>query len=282
MNSILDHSKVLVLIFFVAFVGACAEEVKTEEDYRPSHEIYIQVNADGADAGVNAEVRVNDIPVREGIFTGSLSQISVRFCLLSGENTVSIMPYSTTGSVTVEMTRYPIFPNGRIDRGGEELLLSIKSEGGERVTGTINLPSERPSWSWLKADFVDNDASREEAITFSKVYYTAYVEADADILVPAKMPIFEDFDRQSPAFDIDSRSEGFGIKMKSFLGRDDWVFDDLDGIEFDVVPVANGKLFSVRREDGSALFRTNQEDPFDRIEGYTIIGRKDGKWAFYR
>ncbi|WP_298548316.1 hypothetical protein [uncultured Aquimarina sp.] len=68
-----------------------------------------------------------------------------------------------------------------------------------------------------------------------------------------------------------------GLKM-AFTDQD--VYDDIDSISIKLTPIANGKLFEVKREDGSFLFRTSDKNEFP-VGFKSIIGRKNGVWQFY-
>ncbi len=292
MKSVVVYLRLVSIIFLVTFVGACSEKVEVEEavvketvadssksedkQVVPETQVYILVQPSGTDG----EVRVNDIPVRVGITADSLSHVDIEPYLVSGENELSILPFKSSGSVSVEMTSHTVDGNGMIYFNNGDVLLSIRAEG-ERGVGTVNFPSARPIWAWTNADFIDDSKSRDEAIRFSRLYYEALVKGDVDIVLPAHEPIFSDQSILEPFFSFDERMEELEADLKSNAVSDFWLFDDFDDIGIELQPVASGRLFIVRRKDGSALFRTSQSNPDERIYYDSMIGRKNGKWAFY-
>jgi len=58
------------------------------------------------------------------------------------------------------------------------------------------------------------------------------------------------------------------------------IYDDIDSIAIKLIPIANGTLFEVIREDGTFLFRTSDKNEFS-VGFKSIIGRKNGVWQFY-
>lgn len=230
--------------------------------------------------GADIEVRLNDIPVsklsldKEGS-GNSFSQ--VKYYLKSGINTISVYSFSKKGKATIRLINYKKGDLTGSD-DGEKLVEIIVDNDDTPIHKNIELSSDI-RWSWVDTDNITDKKSKEEAITFAKKIYQFMIENNVEEMVAAADPIL-DYDIVSkPNASKEQLVEQWtkGLKM-IFDGSN--IFDDINSIEIELVPIANGQLFEVKRKDGSLFFRTSDKN--ESMVGFkNIIGRKNGLWNFY-
>ncbi len=232
--------------------------------------------------GASAEVKLNDVTacelsaIDENSSGNSLSQ--VRYYVKPGMNTISVHPLSKKGKATIRLVNYT--KGGFTGRDkGEELMNIVIENDYTPVYKQIELSSDRKKWSWMDTDIITDDKSKEEAIDFSKKIYKIMEQNNIKEMISAADPIL--------TYDLISKpnttKEGLikqwerGMKMAF---NDENIFDDINTISIQLIPVANGRLFKVKRKDGSDFFRTSNKSDFV-VAFNNIIGRKNGVWKFY-
>jgi len=238
--------------------------------------IYVEGEAEGTDA----EIRVNDIPIIYLKADSDVKSVLIEINLLSGTNTLSIIPTGKEGSVITRIVAYKV--GEWVDGRGGETLLLLKTEKGKTITGTVELSTNRPEWEWLTADIVTDDTSHKEALEFAKSYYNSLKVGDSKVMAEALLPLHIDQSKLDPEVTLEIRSKEIIDVFTGVATDEKWKWDDINDIVFHAKPVANGRLYELLREDGSNLFRTNLKDKQGRKNFSRMIGRKDGKWQFYR
>ncbi|MCP4986004.1 MAG: hypothetical protein GY928_08025 [Colwellia sp.] len=242
----------------------------------PTNQIYIE----GFAENTNAEIRLNDISVMTIISNQDIRSVHVEEFLLPGKNFITLIPASSQGNAATRLTSYNL--DEFVDGQGGEALMVVRADKGASVTEVVILPFDRPQWMWLNTDIIDNDASRKEAIAYSKSFYKSLVKGDISVIIPALQPQHIDYAKLSPDLSVIERNRDVEETIQRLTEDEIWQFDNIEGIEFDVIAIANGHLFLVQRKDGSPLFRTSQPSRIERYTFSSMIGKKDGKWAFYR
>ncbi|PKH50034.1 hypothetical protein CXF68_04640 [Tenacibaculum sp. Bg11-29] len=238
--------------------------------------IYVEGEAEGTDA----EIRVNDIPIIYLKAGSDVKSVLIEINLLSGTNTLSIIPTGKEGAVITRIVAYKV--GDWVDGRGGETLLVLRAKKGKTVTGTVELSANRPEWEWLTADIVTDNTSHEEALKFAKSYYKSLKEGDTKVMVEALLPLHMDESKLDTEVTLEVRSKEIRDDFTGITIDEKWKWDDIKDIVFHAKPVANGRLYELLREDGSSLFRTNLKDKQGRINFSRMIGRKDGKWQIYR
>jgi len=266
----------LMILIAMCAVG-CSNETKAKEAaVVPTHQVYIE----GFAEETGAEVRLNDIPLGNLVAGADLFSIHAEVYLVPGENTITVTPSSAVGSAAVRLVSYELgeFVDGQ---GGSNLMV-VRAEQGKANTEIANLPTDRPKWTWMEADVLNSDSDHKEALAFARGFYKTLISGDTDKIIPALQPVHTDYSRLTPDVSVAMRNEESKEGMKNRVGKEIWQFDDLGSIDIELIPAANGRLYLVQRADGSPLFRTSQAQKTERYTFYSMIGRKDGKWAFYR
>ncbi|MFD2564630.1 hypothetical protein [Aquimarina rubra] len=231
--------------------------------------------------GSNVEVRFNDIPISKISITDKgygNSFAAADHYAIPGINTLSIYPLSKKGITTIRLVKYS---KGEItgEDSGETLLKIIIENDDTPIHKQITLSSNRIRWSWMDTDNIDNKKSKEEAIAFSKEFYKIMQQNNIEKMIKTADPIinYELVSKPGTQKEKIVKEWTKGLKM-AFTDQD--IYDDIDSIDIQLVPIANGKLFEVKRKDGSFLFRTSVENEFP-VGFKSIIGRKNGIWQFY-
>ncbi len=239
-----------------------------------------QIYAEGEATGVNAEIRLNDIPIAQLVENEDVKSFHVEINLVSGNNTLTIIPADKSGSVAARLVAYNLYDF--VDGVGGDTVLVVRTKNGETSSITVDLGSERPKWSWQSADIVTDKTSHQEALSFAKSFYRALQQGDTQKIAAALKPVHVDHALLTPSFSAEARDKESADYLPGIISDEIWQWDDIKDIVFRAIPVANGRLYDIRREDGSTLFRTRQKDRFERYTFYSMIGRKDGQWRFYR
>ncbi|WP_299220195.1 hypothetical protein [uncultured Aquimarina sp.] len=239
---------------------------------------------EGSGEGTTAEIRLNDIPIGHLSSGGDaeMKHIQVELNIVTGKNTLSVYPSSNKGKTIVRLVRYT--EGDWVDGEGGETLLVIRTEHDDSpIHEDIELSKKRPDWCWLDADIVTDRKSHKEAIAFAKSFYNDLkVVKNVNKIVTAFDPIFEDMSAIDPEITLSIRTKELKEGLLKNSKKEIWQFDDIDTLSYTAIPVANGRLYDLRREDGSPLIRTSQNSKWDRITYRNIIGRKNGVWQFYR
>ncbi len=276
----MKQSNTLNLLFYIMLFSMSTIYVNFSIAEEPPMSIIKKIYVEGEAEGTDAEIRVNDIPVSYLKAGSDVKSVLVEINLLSGTNTLSIIPTGKVGSVITRLVAYKV--GEWVDGRGGETLLVLKTEKGKAVTGTVKLSSDRPEWEWLTADIVTDKTSHKEAIEFAKSYYKSLKEGDTKVMTAALLPLHTDESKLDPEVTLEMRNKAFSEDFTGVITDKNWKWDDINDIRFHAKPVANGRLYELLREDGTELFRTNQKDKLDRIFFSTMIGRKAGKWQIYR
>lgn len=244
-----------------------------------TNEVKKMIYVEGFTKGSATDIRVNDIPLGKIIPNGQMYTKQVERHLLPGKNIISIIPENETGAAAIRLSIYPegTFVDGR---GGEEIG-KTQTEKGKSVSLTFELDDSRPRWQWLDADVITSTSDTKDAEQFVKQAYTYLANADAEHFTPLLNPLFIDLAKHDASISAKDRLEGFKAKLQTRKGQPIWQFTNIEDLDIVLTPIANGHLIDVRRKDGSAVFRTAQDNKLERITYYNIIGRKKGKWAFY-
>ncbi|MHA7060022.1 hypothetical protein ACWGOQ_0022535 [Aquimarina sp. M1] len=254
------------------------------QKYRQMHQeetkkfLYVEVYVK---EGIDLEVRLNDIPVcevsinnKEGY--GNAFALAT-YHIIPGTNTLSVNPSSKTGKATIRLAQYTKGEFTGEDNG--ETLIKIEIENDDTpIHKTIEL-SKKKRWSWMDTDFINDQKSKEEAIAFSKSFYKIMEQSNIEEMIAAADPILNDELKIKSETTKEKLVEQWRQGLKMVL-KDPYIFDDIDSIAIKLVPIANGKLFEVQREDGSSLFRSSDKNEHP-IGFRSIIGRKNGIWNFY-
>ncbi len=232
--------------------------------------------------GASAEVKLNDVTAcelsanDENSSGNSLSQ--VRYYVKPGMNTISVHPLSKKGKATIRLVNYT--KGGFTGRNkGEELMNIVIENDYTTVYKEIELSSDRKKWSWMNTDIITDDKSKDEAIDFSKKFYKIMEQNNITEMISAADPILG-YDLISKPNTTKKRLVKQWERGMKMAFNDENVFDDINTISIQLIPVANGRLFKVKRKDGSDFFRTSDKSDFV-VAFNNIIGRKNGVWKFY-
>jgi len=277
-------SKIELLLLFVflwnltileasndVFNPAIIMNQETEEQY-----LYIEISGE---KGAKVEVRLNDIPASELIIEGENgsgnSFTNVKYYTKPGINTLSVYSLSEKGKAIVRLVRY--LKGQTTGRGEGETLAEIIVENTKSpIHKEIKLPSKNERWSWVDADAITDEKIELEAMGFVKRFYKIMGKSNVDKMIEALDPIINDELRSKPNMTKEKLVQDWTKFMKMAFNSEN-TYDDINKISIQLTPVANGKLFEVKRKDGSLVFRTS-----DNSVGFKkIIGRKDGVWKFY-
>jgi len=101
-------------------------------------------------------------------------------------------------------------------------------------------------------------------------------------MVAVLLPLHIDQSKLDPEVTLEVRNKEIRDDFTGITTDKKWKWNDIKDIRFHAKPVANGRLYEILREDGTSLFRTNLKDKQGRINFSGLIGRKNGKWQFYR
>ncbi|AXT58390.1 hypothetical protein J8L88_19710 [Aquimarina sp. MMG015] len=239
---------------------------------------------EGTGEGTGAEIRLNDIPIGYLSPKGDseMKHIQVELNIVTGKNKLSVYPSSNKGNIAVRLVRYT--EGDWIDGVGGETLLLIKTKNDDSpVHKEITLSGKKPHWSWLNADVISDPKSHKEAIAFAKSFYNNLKDLEnLDEIITALNPIYYDMSAIDPEITLSIRNKELRKSLLENSKKNIWQFDDIDTLSFMAIPVGNGRLYDLRRTDGSPLIRTSQNSKWDRITYRNIIGRKNGIWQFYR
>jgi len=239
---------------------------------------------EGSGEGTTAEIRLNDIPIGYLSSGGDskMKHIQVALNMVTGKNKLSVYPSSNKGNIAVRLVRYT--EGDWVDGVGGETLLVIKTENDDSpIHKEITLSKKKPHWSWLDADIISDSESHKEAIIFAKSFYNNLKDLEnLDKIITALNPIYSDMSAIDPEITLSIRNKELRQNLLDNSKKEIWQFDDINTISFTAILVGNGRLYDLRRADGSPLMRTSQNSKWDRITYRNIIGRKNGVWQFYR
>ncbi|GAA4107890.1 hypothetical protein GCM10022393_03500 [Aquimarina addita] len=242
--------------------------------------IYLEVYGEGS----HVEVRLNDIPVTtlktnttETGYGNSYTQ--AQYFVMPGINTLSVYPLTNKGKTFIRLVNFTK-ADGSTARDKGETLIKIEIDNNDTpVHKEVTLASDRKNWSWMEVDQINNKKDKEEARSFATSFYKTMVSGDIQNMIIAMDPILNYKITAKP----ETKKETLITEITKGLSmafNDECIFDDINTISIDLVPIANGKLFLVKRKDGTTLFRTSDKSEF--IVGFKdIIGRKNGVWQFY-
>ncbi len=241
--------------------------------------LYIEIYGE---KGASTEVRLNDIPAcnlsAEGDNSSGNSFTQAKYYIKPGINTISVYPLSKKGKSTIRFVRYTKGEFTGRDKG-EELIKIIVENSDTPVHKKIELPSDNKKLAWMHTDIITDDESKKEALEFVKKTYQYLQKNNIKEMVSALDPILSYELIFKPNTTKDKLAEEWekGLGM-AFNG--DNIFDDINTISIQLIPIADGKLFQVKRKDGSMFFRTSDKNEYT-VGFRDIIGRKDGVWKFY-
>ncbi|SEM17485.1 hypothetical protein SAMN04487910_4322 [Aquimarina amphilecti] len=239
---------------------------------------------EGSGEGAAAEIRLNDIPIGYLSSGGDseMKHIQVELNLITGKNKLSVYPTSNKGTTVVRLVRHT--EGDWIDGVGGETLLVIRTENDNSpVHKEVTLLKKKPHWSWLDTDIISDSESHKEAISFAKSFYNDLKDLkNLDEIITALNPIYSDMSTIDPEITLAIRNKELRQDLLKNSKKEIWQFDNIDTLSFTAVLVGNGRLYDLRRADGSPLIRTCQNSKWDRITYRNIIGRKNGVWQFYR
>ncbi len=238
--------------------------------------IYLEISGE---KGAKIEVRLNDIPAGELITEGENgsgnSFSNIKYYTKPGSNTLSVYSLSEKGKATVRLVRY--FEGQSTGKGEGKTLIEIIVENTKLPTHKeIVLASSSERWSWMDVDLITDEKSEREAMDFVRRFYKTMEKSNVDEMIKALDPIINDELRSKPNTTKEKLVKNWTKFMKMAFNGDN-TYDDINKISVQLTPVANGKLFEVKRKDGSLLFRTSDTS----VAFKNIIGRKDGVWKFY-
>ncbi|WP_378183407.1 hypothetical protein [Aquimarina sp. SS2-1] len=283
----IPFKNIWVFLFLLLAAGFCNNRIfsnKTIQNHVITNQekeeklLYVEIYGE---KGSNIEVRLNDIPISKISITDEGYGNSVAAAdhyAITGINTLSVYPLSKKGITTIRLARYKRGDITGKDSG--ETLIEINIENDDTpVHQKIELPASRTRWSWMDTDPIDNEKAREEAIAFSKAFYKILQQNNIEKMIEAVDPLLNDELLSKPETTKEKIVEQWTEGLKMAVTEKD-VYDDIDTIEIELIPIANGKLFEVKRKDGSFLFRTSDNNEY--VLGFKdIIGRKNGVWQFY-
>lgn len=274
----------LFLLFTLSFSfqkktsNASKETIMTNQETKEKF-LYLEIYGE---KGASAQVRLNDIPAcelsasDENSSGNSFSQ--VKYYVKPGRNTISIYPLSKKGKLTIRLVNYT--KGGFTGRDkGEELINVIIENNFNPIHKQIELAMDRKKWSWMDTDIITDNKSKEEAIDFAKNFYKIMKQNNIKEMISVADPIITYDLISKPNITKEELIKRWEKGMKMAF-NDKNIFDDINTISIQLNTIANGRLFEVKRKDGSDFFRTSDKSNF--VVGFNnIIGRKNGVWKFY-
>jgi hypothetical protein len=162
---------------------------------------------------------------------------------------------------------------------GEVLVKIVIEDNYEPVRKQVELSSDRVKWEWMNTDVITDNKSKIEAIDFAKHFYKMMEESNITEMITAADPLLSYQLTSMPSLTKEKLVAQWKENMTMMFTSEN-IFDDINTISIQLIPIANGKLFEVKRKDGSMLFRTSDKSEY--VVGFKkIIGRKNGVWKFY-
>ena len=241
--------------------------------------LYLEIKGE---KGSSVEVRLNDIPACklsiENKENSGNSFAQVKYYVKPGINTITVYPLNNRGKATVRLVNYK---KGDITGGdsGEVLVKIVIEDNYEPVHKQVELSSDRIKWEWMNTDVITDDKSKSEAIDFAKHFYKMMEESNVAEMIAVADPLLSYQLVSKPNLTKDKLVAQWKENMTTMFTSEN-IFDDINTISIQLIPIANGKLFEVKRKDGSMLFRTSDKSEY--VVGFKkVIGRKNGVWQFY-
>ncbi|WP_405572086.1 hypothetical protein [Winogradskyella sp. Asnod2-B02-A] len=265
----------LSILFFVFTLHAVAIE------NNQSQEKVWYVEVEGNDES-SVEVRLNDIPVCRLSLDpedGSGSSVTrVKYYTQPGTNTLSIYPLSKKGKSTIRLVVYT--KNEDTQESVKDVLAEVVIDNDDSVVHKqIELSSDIKEWPWLSTDTITDENSKKGAINFVNDFYEIMVQNNVKEMIVAADPILTYDLMSDPNMNKQELVQEWTENMEMMF-NDENIYDNIETISIQLIPIANNKLFEVKRKDGSPVFRTSYGSEFT-VGFKNIIGRKNGIWNFY-
>lgn len=260
----------ITLIFFL-YIGSFT--VSSEE--RSNFILYAEAIADRDDV----EVRINDIPV--GIAgSNKLFSRMIEDYLLPKENTLSLHALDTDSRGKARIAAYK---EGELldGKAGRTFIHTHLTSTKKMSLVEGELAPERTLWSWFHNKPL-NKSNEEDAIEAARSIYRNLVDANTEKLILSLTPYLSEVGSTYSKTTEKQRVDDFVNTINRIKSKDIWSFDKIDEIKITLVPVANGKMFELRRDDGSPLLRTNQETRKEWFSIGNMMGLQNGEWFIFR
>lgn len=278
---------VFTVIVLTVFISAGIAMSKTFKEITKKSGIRVQGN------NITAEVRINDIPLCKITPDDSSCVRGVSSYLIDKDNTIEIISSDKKGEIWARVyeinsseTTMVFSTDAYKDEDIEGQILKV-DQLNKKVTFTSS--AKGLDWEW-KNNIVLDSSDEKEAIAFVKSIYTSLQKGDYNNYVLASEPlhinqsqIINNSGMAGKDIDKNTISSELRNDISRILKKNDpiWKWDNFDDLELVIVKIAGGKLYDLRRKDGSSFIRTSQDDKFERFGMANKIGKKNGQWFFF-
>lgn len=265
-----------LFIILISLVGNCMAN-ENNQTPKPKFILYVEAIADRG----SAEIRINDIPIGVVTAESGLYSRMIEDYLLPKENILSIHSENKNSIAKARIAAYKEgeFVDGKTGRTFIHTHLSPEksnnSAGGELAT-------DRKRWSWLDNPTLNTERDKQDALEAAKAIYQDLVKANVAALISTLDPWLTEVGSTYSQVTKKQRVDDLTKRVERLKSTDLWSFDSFDSIKIKLIPAANGRLYDLRRDDGTPLLRTNQSTNKQWFAVGNLIGNENGSWKIYR
>ena len=281
--------KKIVLTLIVPIIFLTAGIAMSNSSKEITKKVGLRVQGDN----ITAEVRINDLPLCNITPKDSSCVRGISSYLTGEKNKIEIVSSTDKGKIWARLYE--------ISSSETTMVFSTDAYKDEDIEGQIlkvnklNKEVDFTSlvkgldWEW-KNNKVLNSNDEKEAIAFTKHIYTTLQKGEIDSILSTFEPLFinetQVINNSGMAGD-DIEKNALKDELKTdvnLIVKDKdpvWQWDDFDSVELVLIKIADGRLYDLRRKDGSPFIRTSQKGEFGRFTMSNKIGKRKGQWFFF-